>query len=68
MNGPQRVNLQDPVLKPRFSRERTGRKIAVVGLAMFILLVMITWLGFLGWGAVASLQWLLGFLKNLLLG
>ena len=64
MNDLQRVDLQDPAIKPRVSRARTGRKIVVCLLAILIVSVMIAWLGFLGWGVVEILQWLSAGLKN----
>jgi len=64
MNDLQRVDLQDPILKPRLSRARTGKKLAICMLAAFILSVMIAWLGFLGWGAIELLQWLSTCIKN----
>jgi len=64
MNDLQRVQLQDPAIKPRLSRARTGRKVAICLLAVLIVSVMIAWLGFLGWGVVEMLQWLSSCIKN----
>ncbi len=64
MNDLQRVDLQDPAIKPRLSPARTGRKVAVCVLATLIVSVMIAWLGFLGWGFVEILQWLSACIKN----
>jgi hypothetical protein len=44
---------------------QTGRKLAIILLAALIVLVMITWFGFLGWGVIAILQWMLNCVKNL---
>jgi hypothetical protein len=65
MNDLQRVDLQDPAIKPRLSPAQTGRKVAVYLLATLIVSIMIAWLGFLGWGVVEILQWLSAFIKNL---
>jgi hypothetical protein len=64
MNELQRVDLQDPTIKPRVLPARTGRKITVCLLTTLIVSAMIAWLGFLGWGAVELLQWLLACIKN----
>ena len=65
MNDLQRsVRLQDPAIKSRLSSAKTGRKVAIYFLAALIVSVMIVWLGFLGWGFIAMLQWLLDYIKN----
>jgi type VI protein secretion system component VasF len=63
MNSPQRVDVQPQVAGSRFSRARAWKKAAIVTLATFIVVVMIVWFGFLGWGVVTSLQWLMDTLK-----
>jgi hypothetical protein len=42
----------------RLHPPQAGRKISICLLAAFIVSVMIVWLGFLGWGFIAMLQWL----------
>jgi hypothetical protein len=64
MNDLQRVDLQDPSVKPQLSPVRTGKKVAVCLLATLIITLMIAWLGFLGWGIVELLQWLSACAKN----
>ena len=65
MNDLQRsVNSQNPAIKSRLSSAKTGRKVAIYFLAALIVSVMIVWLGFLGWGFIAMLQWLLDYIKN----
>ena len=60
-----RVELPSPSGKSRLSSAQTGRKAAIGVLAALIVLVMTVWFGFLGWGLVAILQWLLDCIKNL---
>jgi hypothetical protein len=65
MNNLQRsVKLQEPSTKPRSSSAQTRRKVAIYFLAVLIVSAMIAWFGFLGWGFVAILQWLLDCIKN----
>jgi uncharacterized membrane protein len=64
MNDLQRVDLQNPTIKPRLSPARTGKKVAICLLAALIVSVMIAWLAFLGWGIVELLQWLSAYIKN----
>jgi hypothetical protein len=47
------------------SSRQTGRKLAICLLAALIVSVMIVWFGFLGWGVIAILQWMLSCVKNL---
>jgi hypothetical protein len=61
----QHVELQDASIKPGSSPARTSRKVAICILAVVIASAMITWFGFLGWGVVAILRWLLECVKNL---
>jgi hypothetical protein len=42
---------------------RTGRKVAIYFLSALIVSAMIAWFGFLGWGFVAVIQWLLDGVK-----
>jgi hypothetical protein len=65
MNDLQRsVKPQKPPSTSRLSFTRTGRKVAIYLLAGVIVLVMIVWFGFLGWGAVTMLQGLLDCIKS----
>ena len=59
------VDLQNPSAKSRFLSKQSGRKVAIYGLAIFIVSVMAGWLGFLGWGFIAMSQWLWDFSKHL---
>jgi hypothetical protein len=61
----QHVELQDPSIKSGLSGTRFGRKVAICVLAIVIVLAMIAWFGFLGWGVVAILRWLLDCTRNL---
>jgi hypothetical protein len=63
MNDTRHVGLQDPCIKSRSTSAQTGKKTAICLLAALIVLVMIAWLGFLGWGVIATLQWLLDYIK-----
>jgi hypothetical protein len=58
MNELQRIDLQDLTIKPRLSPAHRGKKVAICSMAALLALVMIVWLGFLGWGTVEILQWL----------
>jgi hypothetical protein len=53
----RRVDLHSPI-RARPSAQ-TGRKVAPWFLAIFIISVMIVWCGFLAWGVIVILQWLL---------
>jgi len=46
------------------SSAQASRKFAIGALAVLIVAVMIAWFGFLGWGLVAMLQWLLDCIKT----
>jgi hypothetical protein len=65
MNDLQRINLQDLAIKTRASSARASRKIVIGLLATLIASAMISWFGFLGWGAFGILQWLGGCIKHL---
>jgi hypothetical protein len=58
------IESRDSSARSRLSKQR-GRKAAINGVALLIVLVMAVWFGFLGWGIVAMLQWLLECTKNL---
>jgi hypothetical protein len=59
-----RVELQDSSIKSRLSSAKTGRKVAIFFLAALIVLVMVVWFSFLGWGFIAILQWLRDCIKT----
>jgi hypothetical protein len=63
MNDHQRVDLQDPTIKPRLLPARRGQKVAI-GLASLLVSVMIAWLALLGWGIAEILQWLSVWVKS----
>jgi hypothetical protein len=66
MNDLQRSKkMQNLSTNSRMSSRQPGRKVAIYLLAALIVSVMIVWFGFLGWGAVAILQWMLSWAKNL---
>ena len=65
MNDLQRsVKPQDTSTTPRSSSAQTVRKVAIYVLVVLIVSAMIAWFGFLGWGFIAILQWLLDCIKN----
>jgi hypothetical protein len=64
MNDLQRVDLKDTAIKPRLSPARRARKVTIYLLATLIVTAMIAWLGFLGWGVIGLLQWLLACTKS----
>jgi hypothetical protein len=67
MNDLQRsVKLQQQPTPSRLSSTQTIRKIVVYLLAALIAAATIVWIGFLGWGIVTTLQWLLDCIKNFL--
>jgi hypothetical protein len=60
MNDLQRsIKLQDPSTKSRLWSGQISRKVSICFLAVLIVSVMIVWFGFLGWGFVAIVQWLI---------
>jgi hypothetical protein len=65
MNDLRRIELWDPSTKSRSSSAQRGQKVVICLLAALIVLVMIAWLGLLGWGAVATLQSLLSYINAL---
>jgi hypothetical protein len=64
MNDLQRVDLQDPTIKPRVLPARKGKKVVIGLLASLLVSVMIAWLAFLGWGIAEILQWLSIWVKS----
>ena len=53
---PRRAQLHSSIRAPPTSMS-VGRKVATGFLAVSIILVMIVWFSFLGWGAVAFVRW-----------
>jgi hypothetical protein len=60
----QSIKLQGPSIKSRLSSGKISRKVAICVLAVLIVSVMIVWFGFLGWGFVAMVQWLLDRIRS----
>ncbi|KRR03137.1 hypothetical protein CQ10_09690 [Bradyrhizobium valentinum] len=68
MNDDQRSEKSDIELQgssTRFTGVRTGRKVAIWLLATMIVLAMLAWLAFLGWGMITLWQWVFDHSKNL---
>jgi hypothetical protein len=61
----QSIEMQDPTTNTRLPSTPPGRKVVIGLLGVLIVSVMITWLGFLGWGAIATAQWILCWVKSL---
>jgi hypothetical protein len=64
MNDPRRIELQDRTIKTRPSPSLRNRKVAIGSLAALIVATMIVWFAFLGWGALATLRWLVACIKT----
>jgi hypothetical protein len=64
MNDMQRLNKMDI---SKASSALSSRKTVVFLLAALIALVMVVWLGFIGWGFVSLAQWTLDCIKKLLM-
>jgi Flp pilus assembly pilin Flp len=65
MNNLQPVNLQDPAIKARSSSNLIGRKVVIGLLVTLIVVAMIAWFGFLGWGMLELLWTLVAWIKML---
>jgi hypothetical protein len=66
MNDHQRsLEPQNSLTETRSSSVQAGRKAAIYFLAILIASTVIVWFGFLGWGFIAMLQWLLDCIKGL---
>jgi hypothetical protein len=65
MNQLEPVDLKDFGMRPGPSSVRTSKKLVVGSLSILILVVMIAWFGFLGWGALELMRELASFIKNL---
>jgi hypothetical protein len=59
MNDLKPIDLRNPRIKPRSSPGAAKRRIAIGFLVTLIVLVMVGWLGFLGWGFI-ELLWAIG--------
>jgi hypothetical protein len=65
MNDLQRsAKLPKPSNNDQLRSVQTSRKVAICLLGALILSVMIVWFGFLGWGIVGLLQWMLNCAKH----
>jgi hypothetical protein len=60
----QRLNLNNATSKPRFASNQLRKRIVIGSLSGLIALVMIVWLGILGWGAIEALKWLAAWLRD----
>jgi len=65
MNKLEPVDLKDSGILPGQSSMRTSKKLVIGSLAVIILVVMIAWFGFLGWGALELMRELASFFKTL---
>lgn len=65
MNDLKPIDLRDSRIKPRSSPGAAKRRIAIGFLAMLIVLVMVGWLGFLGWGFIELLRAMGSYLTKL---
>jgi hypothetical protein len=63
MNNLRPVNLQDPAIKARSSANLTGHRVTIGLLVTLIVVVMIAWFGFLGWGILELLWTLVAWIK-----
>jgi hypothetical protein len=64
MNNPHPVDLQDPTLKARSTFSVISRKVTIGLLAALIVVTMIAWCGFLGWGILELLWTLVAWIKT----
>jgi multidrug resistance efflux pump len=60
----QRLNKMDI---SKASSAQSSRKTVIFLLAALIALVMVVWLGFIGWGFISLVQWTLDCIKSLLM-
>jgi hypothetical protein len=68
MNDAQRSEKSDIKLQDsstNFTGVRTGRMFAIWLLATMIVLAMLAWFAFLGWGMITLWQWVFDHSKNL---
>ena len=59
MNDLKPIDLRDPRIKPRSAPGAVKRRIVIGFFVTLIVLVMVAWLGFLGWGFI-ELVWAMG--------
>jgi len=66
MNDFQRhIKQLDPSPGSRSEAAQTARQVAIYSLSALIVSGMLVWFGFLGWGFVAMLHWILDCVKSL---
>lgn len=56
MNNLQPIDLKDPRIKSSSSPGALRRRMVIAALVSIILMAMIAWLGFLGWGLFEILR------------
>ena len=56
MSKLERFNMRDSGINPGSPSVWTSKKFAIGLLVIFIVIVMITWFGFLGWGALELMR------------
>lgn len=64
MNNLRPDNLQDRAVKARSSASLTGKGVTIGFLVTLIVVAMIAWFCFLGWGMVELLSTLVAWIKN----
>ena len=64
MNDLRRVELHSSI-KARPAPVPISRKLATSFLGALIIVTMIVWFGFLGWGFVALLQWVMDHIRSI---
>jgi hypothetical protein len=68
MNDMQQLNKMDDTANiSKASSAQSSRNTVIFLLAGLIALVMIVWLGFIGWGFISLVQWTLDCIKSLLM-
>ena len=65
MSEPHPVGLRNSGINPRPPSAWTSKKLAIGLLIILIVLAMIAWFGFLGWGALEMLRAAGSFIRNL---
>lgn len=56
--------MKDLQQAAKSTTKHTGRRVSFYALALLMVLAMVVWLGFLGWGFLAILKQLLDFVKG----
>ena len=59
------VDLKDSQIHPGPCSVWTSKRFAIGLMAIFIVVVMIAWFGFLGWGVIELMRQLTSFIKSL---